>query len=77
MNFLILNCQGLGLASTVGELRNLVRSLNPAVVFLSETKMKKKAMERLQWSVGFRFGVSMDCKGRSGGLIRDWAATCV
>jgi hypothetical protein len=72
MNILILNCRGLGLASAVGELRDLTRSLNPAVVFLSETKQKRRTMERLQWSLGFRHGVSVDCKGKSGGLALWW-----
>jgi hypothetical protein len=40
MNILGLNCRGLGLDAAVGELRDLVRSYNPVVVFLSETKKK-------------------------------------
>jgi exonuclease III len=72
MNILVENCRGLGLAPTVGELRDLVRSHNPEVVFLCETKQKKKVMERLQWSLGFRHGVNVDCKGKSGGLALWW-----
>ena len=58
--------------STVGELRDLIRSYNPAVVFLSETKKSAKAMERLKWSLGFRRGVAVNCAGKSGGLALWW-----
>jgi hypothetical protein len=40
MNILGLNCRRLGLDMAVGELRDLVRSYNPVVVFLSETNKK-------------------------------------
>ncbi|XP_071681350.1 uncharacterized protein [Lolium perenne] len=72
MNLLGLNCRGLGLDAAVGELRDLVRSYNPAVVFLSETKRKARAMEKLKWSLGFKHGVAVDCDGRSGGLALWW-----
>jgi hypothetical protein len=47
MNLLAHNSRGLGLASAVGELRDLIRSYNPSEVFLCETKQKRKTMERL------------------------------
>ena len=57
---------------TVGELRDLIRSYNPAVVFLLETKKSSRAMERLKWSLGFRQGVVVNCNGKSGGLALWW-----
>jgi hypothetical protein len=72
MNLLSLNCRGLGLAAAVGELRDLCRSLNPGVVFLCETKQKKRTVERLQWSLGFRHGICVDGKGKGGGLALWW-----
>jgi hypothetical protein len=72
MNLLSLNCRGLGLDAAVGELRDLVRVYNPAVVFLSETKKTKGAMDRLKWSLGLRHGVSVECRGKSGGLALLW-----
>jgi hypothetical protein len=60
MNILALNSRGLGLDPAVGELRDLVRSFNPVVVFLCETKQKKRYMEKLQWSMGFRHGVCVE-----------------
>lgn len=58
--------------STVGELRDLIWSYNPAVVFLCETKKKARAMERIRWSLGFRNGVAVDSVGQSGGLAIWW-----
>ena len=58
--------------STVGELRDLIQSHNLVVVFLSETKKKSRAMERLKWSLGFTKGVAVDCVGWSGGLALWW-----
>jgi exonuclease III len=60
------------LASAVGELRDLVRSYNPRVVYLCETKQKKKTMDRLQWSLGFRHGICVEGKGTGGGLALWW-----
>ena len=57
---------------TVGELRDLIRSYNPVVVFLSKTKKNARAMERLKWRLGFRSGVAVDYNGRSGGLALWW-----
>jgi hypothetical protein len=56
----------------MGELRDLIRSYNPVVVFLSETKMKARAMDKLKWSLGFRNGVFVDCIGRIGGMALWW-----
>lgn len=72
MNMLAWNYHGLGLDPTVGELRDLIWSYNPVVVFLYETKKKAMAMERLNWSLGFRQGVAVDCEGKSGGLALWW-----
>jgi hypothetical protein len=72
MNILSLNCRGLGLDAAVGELRDLIRSYNPGVVFLSETKKRSREMDKLKWSFGFTNGVSVDCVGRSGGLALWW-----
>jgi exonuclease III len=72
MNIFSQNYRGLGLDSASGELRDLIRSYNPAVVFLSETKMKSKAMDRLRWSMGFRNGITVEGKGKGGGLALWW-----
>jgi hypothetical protein len=48
MNILGFNCHGLRLDAAVGELRDLVRSYNPVVVFLFETKKKSRDMEMIR-----------------------------
>jgi hypothetical protein len=53
MNLLALNNHGLGLAAAVGELRDLIRSYNPAVVFLCETKQKKEDYGEAAMELGF------------------------
>jgi hypothetical protein len=72
MNLLSHNSRGLGLDSAVGELRDLIRSYNLAVVFLCETKQNKGIMDRLQWSLGFRLGICVEGKGKGGGLALWW-----
>ena len=42
------------------------------MVFLSETKKKARAMEKIKWSLGFRCGMAVYCQGRSGGLALWW-----
>jgi hypothetical protein len=59
------------LALAVGELGDLIRSYNPSLVFLCETK-QKKYMEKLQGSMGFRNGVCVEGKGKSGGMALWW-----
>jgi hypothetical protein len=63
MNLLGLNCRRLGLDVVVGKLRDLVRSYNLVVVFLSKTKKKARDMERIRWGLGFISGVAVDCVG--------------
>ena len=48
MIILAWNCRGLGLDLAVGELRDLVRSYNPAVVFLSETKKNSSSDGKIE-----------------------------
>jgi hypothetical protein len=60
------------LAVTVGELRDLCRSYNREVVFLCETKQKARYMDIIKWSLGFSHGVTVDCQGKSGGMVLWW-----
>jgi hypothetical protein len=53
MSLLCLNYRGLGLDAAVGELRDLIRSYNPVVVFLSETKKKIKGNDQTEVEFGF------------------------
>ncbi|CAB4309818.1 unnamed protein product [Prunus armeniaca] len=54
MNLLSWNCQGLGNPWTVKALRGLIRSEDPKIVFLSETRSSLVAMEKIRNKLGFR-----------------------
>lgn len=62
----------MGLDSIVGELRDLIQSYNPLVVFLGETKKREEAITKLRWSLGYRHGQAVNCVGRIGGLALWW-----
>ena len=66
------NCRGLGNPRSVRALRNLVQQWDPDFVFLSETKLKKRSMEKKKMSVGFINGLIIPSHGRSGGLTFLW-----
>ncbi|KAJ8452678.1 hypothetical protein Cgig2_005014 [Carnegiea gigantea] len=57
---------------TVADLRGLLRSLVPKVVFLSDTKKSKSEMENILSKLGDFFGIFVDAKGRAGGLALLW-----
>ena len=58
------NCRGLGNFRTVRVLGDLVQRWDPKIVFLLETKIKKKAMEK----INFINGLIVPRKGKGGGL---------
>ena len=62
------NCRGLGNLRTVRVLGELVQRWNPKIIFLSETKIKKKAMEKIMEKINFVNGLIVPRKGRGGGL---------
>ena len=66
------NCRGLGNPRSVRALRNLVQQWDPNFVFLLETKLKKKSMEKKKMSVGFINSLIIPSHGRSGGLAFLW-----
>ena len=53
-------------------LGELVQRWDPKIVFLSETKIKKKAMEKVMEKINFVNGLIMPQKGRGGGLALLW-----
>ncbi|KAL0409376.1 UNVERIFIED_CONTAM: hypothetical protein Sradi_1872000 [Sesamum radiatum] len=71
MKLLAWNCQGLGSPWTVHALDELLRFHNPALVFLSETKCKKRKCENLKEKYNL-FGINVDSCGKKGGLILLW-----
>ncbi|KAL0303027.1 UNVERIFIED_CONTAM: hypothetical protein Sradi_6170800 [Sesamum radiatum] len=63
--------QGLGSPWTVRSLGELVKKLNPGLVFISETKRSARRCEFLRDKWNY-FGVGVDAIGSSGGLYLLW-----
>ena len=57
MNSLYWNCRELGKPQSVRALHDLVQHWDPRIVFLLETKLKKKRMERVRDRLGFANGL--------------------
>jgi hypothetical protein len=75
MSILRWNCRGLGSDATVGELRYLVRVHRPALLFLSETKMRDSRVHNFMWSLGFSGCYAVSSDGLSGGLALFWLSS--
>lgn len=71
MSCLIWNCRGLGVPLTVHVFKDLIRLLNPELIFLSETRSSITYMEELKANCN-RFGFVVDRVGLSGGLALLW-----
>lgn len=72
MKHLSWNCRGLGNPRAVRHLRDLVKSHNPTLLFLSETLVKKDVIAELSSKLGFADFFAVDVVGRSGGLAVLW-----
>ena len=72
MNSLCWNCWWLGNPRSVHALHDMVRRWDPRIVFLLETKLRKRRMERVRDKLGFANGLVMPSQGRSGGLALLW-----
>ncbi|XP_074300812.1 uncharacterized protein LOC141632135 [Silene latifolia] len=72
MNYLSINCRGLGNSDSVSALRELVRREAPAILFLSETKLSGREMRKVRERFDGYFGIEVDSMGRSGGLAFLW-----
>jgi exonuclease III len=66
------NCRGLGNPQTVRDLRRMVKAKRPCLVFLMETKLKQRKMEKIRCLLGFQNLFAVDSIGRSGGLALLW-----
>ena len=66
------NCRGLGSSPTIQLLTDEVKSRNPALVFLMETKASPSRIKGLQRKLQLTQGISVLCDGRSGGLAMLW-----
>lgn len=71
MSCLFWNCRDLGVPLTVLTLGDLLRSKNPDLVFLAETRSLRWKIEELKrkWNLN---GIGVDRVGNSGGLAMLW-----
>ncbi|KAK9677866.1 hypothetical protein RND81_11G172600 [Saponaria officinalis] len=59
-------------AEVVNGLRDLLRREAPAAVFLCETKLSSREMDRVKEKLEDYGGLAVDCAGRSGGVAFLW-----
>ena len=70
------NYRGLENLRTVHELRRMVNDKRSNLVFLMETKLRKKKMENVWTKIGFNNMFVVECVGKSGGLVLFWEDEC-
>lgn len=72
MNLLAWNCRGLENPRSVRVFPEYAQRWDPKIMFLSETKLKKRSMEKAKEKAGYRNGLIIPSMGRSGGLLLLW-----
>ncbi|KAA3460530.1 reverse transcriptase [Gossypium australe] len=72
MKSLSWNVRGLGSPRAVRRLRYLIKQQNPRLVFLMETKLDKKRMEKVRKSCGLLNCIEVEAEGTHGGLCLAW-----
>ncbi|KAA3453480.1 reverse transcriptase [Gossypium australe] len=66
------NARGLGSPRAVRRLRYILKQHHPHLVFLMETKLDSKCMDRVRRSCGFTNGINVEAEGSRGGLCLAW-----
>jgi predicted metal-binding protein len=66
------NCRGLGNFPAVRELRSFVKQYDPALLFVMETKIKGKRVEKLSRTFALLEDFAVDSDGLSGGIGLFW-----
>jgi exonuclease III len=72
MKIVAWNGRGFGNRSARRGLQDIKKREDPDVLFLSETKLDEKRMEKFQWLLGMPNMVVHNCDGKSGGLALLW-----
>lgn len=75
MNCIVWNARGLGSPSAFHELRRLIATHSPDIIFISESKMTSSKCNRWRYQLGFNGQFVVDAEGKSGGLILLWKDT--
>ncbi|XP_023886945.1 uncharacterized protein LOC111999058 [Quercus suber] len=72
MSLLAWNCRGLGSSLAVRTLADEVRTKDPLLVFLSETKAETNWIKGIQSKIEYTQGIILPSDDRSGGLALLW-----
>ena len=72
MTILVWNCRGIGSALAIRNLADKVRSKDPLLVFLTETKIGESKMKGVRNKLEYTQGISVPSDGQSGGLAMMW-----
>ncbi|KAJ1255254.1 hypothetical protein BS78_K272300 [Paspalum vaginatum] len=72
MKIVAWNCRGLGNRPAVRSLLELQKAEKADILFLSETKMKKRRLERFRWIIGLTNMMAHDGEGQGGGVAIFW-----
>ncbi|KAA3466988.1 reverse transcriptase [Gossypium australe] len=77
MKIICCNVRGLGSTRAVRRLRNLCKQQNLPMVFLMETKLDQKRMEKVRRRCGFNSGIDIEAEWTRGGLCLAWKSDIV
>lgn len=72
MKIISRNCRGVAAPATARELKHMTFKLKPSLVFLMETRSKKKNIDKLLHSLKFNSCVTVDPHGLARGLALLW-----
>ena len=72
MSIICWNCRGAGKASTVRELREIVKNFAPTLLCIVESQIDKVWAESFATSIGYDNGYAISSVGRKGGIGLFW-----
>lgn len=72
MKIISWNCRGLGNGPAVHSLLKLGRVEDPDILFLCETRLTKKELDRFRWMLGLANMNAWEAEGRSRGVALFW-----
>ncbi|KAL3530647.1 hypothetical protein ACH5RR_009969 [Cinchona calisaya] len=72
MRALVWNCRGAGSSLTVSQLNEFTYLHSPSIIFLCETKQKKKILDKVRSKISFDNCFIVDSLNKSGGMAMFW-----